>query len=107
MALDQMVGLDGMRNRSDVIRLAVRQLIEASPSRAVGGTISVDLGMDLTDKIEMFCGIHGDTPDQVTRAALRAHMKAEMLASDDLQTVLETRHQQLANRLRQREDHTP
>ncbi len=34
-------------------------------------------------------------------------MKAEMLASDDLQTVLETRHQQLANRLRQREDHTP
>ncbi len=33
MALDQMVGLDGMRNRSDVIRLAVRQLIEASPSR--------------------------------------------------------------------------
>ena len=44
MALDQMVGLDGMRNRSDVIRLAVRQLIEAAPSRAVGGTISVDLG---------------------------------------------------------------
>ena len=107
LALDQMVGVDGMRNRSDVIRLAVRQLIEAAPSRSVGGTISVDLGMDLTDKIEMFCNIHGDSPDQVTRAALRTHMKAQMVASDDLQTVLEERHQQLAHRLRQREDHTP
>ena len=107
MILEQMVGLDGMRNRSDVIRLAVRQLIESSPSRAVGGTISVDLGMDLTDKVEMFCSIHGDSPDQVTRAALRTHMKAEMVEADDLQTVLEARHKQLAHRLKQREDHTP
>ena len=107
MALDQMVGIDGMRNRSDVIRLAVRQLLETAPSRPAGGTLSVDLGMDLTDKIEMFCSIHGDSPDQVTRAALRTHMKAEMVAADDLQTVLEARHQQLAQRLRQREDHTP
>ena len=107
MALDQMVGLDGMRNRSDVIRLAVRQLIESSPSRAMGGSVSIDLGMDLTSKIEMFCNIHGDSPEQVTRAALRSHMRDEMDKADDLQTILEARHKQLADRLRQREDHTP
>ena len=36
MELDRLVGFDGMRNRSDVIREAVRRLLSSVPSRERG-----------------------------------------------------------------------
>ena len=106
MMLEQLVGFDGMRNRSDVIRHAVRLLLESGPSRAVGGTLKVDLGPDLTDKLDMFCQINGDTPETVTRYALRDHMNTVMDQTDALQTKMEQRLKDIHEKSRQNEDHT-
>ncbi|DAC23957.1 MAG TPA: hypothetical protein HA345_02740 [Candidatus Thalassarchaeaceae archaeon] len=106
MMLEQLVGFDGMRNRSDVIRHAVRLLLESGPSRAVGGTVKVDLGPDLTEKLDMFCQINGDTPETVTRYALRDHMNAVMDQGETLQTKMEQRLKNLHDKSRQNEDHT-
>jgi len=43
LALDQRVGFDGMRNRSDVIRDAVRRLLEL-PLIGHGEKVQVNLG---------------------------------------------------------------
>ena len=54
LALDQRIGFDGMRNRSDVIRDAVRRLLEANVVEH-GDTVKVDLGPELTILMNDFC----------------------------------------------------
>ena len=58
LEIDQRVGLDGMRNRSDVIREAVRKYL-ASPLPSVGERVEVDLGPDLTVRMRDFCKFSG------------------------------------------------
>ena len=70
MALDQMVGLDGMRTDRR-IRLAVRQLMKHLQNERLE-ELFLDLdGFDRQNRNVR--SIHGDSPHQVTRAALRTH----------------------------------
>jgi hypothetical protein len=54
LELNLRVGLDGLRNRSDVIREAVRRYL-SSPLPTVGERVEVDLGPDLTVRLREFC----------------------------------------------------
>ena len=47
LELDRLVGFDGMRNRSDVIREAVRRML-STPLPGKGDRVEVDLGPELT-----------------------------------------------------------
>ena len=58
LAIDQRVGFDGMRNRSDVIRDAVRRLLE-QPLIGHGEKIQVNLGPELTILMRDFSDISG------------------------------------------------
>ena len=42
--LDQRVGFDGMRNRSDVIRAAIAFYLESTPTNAYVRSITFDIG---------------------------------------------------------------
>ena len=50
LELDRLVGFDGMRNRSDVIREAVRRML-STPLPGKGDRVEVDLGPDLTVRL--------------------------------------------------------
>jgi Arc/MetJ-type ribon-helix-helix transcriptional regulator len=54
LELDQRVGLDGTRNRSDVIRKAIRKFI-ATPLSQMNEKVEVDLGPDLAISMRDFC----------------------------------------------------
>ena len=73
LELERRVGFDGMRNRSDVIREAIRRYL-ATPAIPSGTRVEVDLGPDLSARLEDFCRIHGEMPDVVLRYAAREHI---------------------------------
>ena len=58
LELDRLVGFDGMRNRSDVVREAVRRML-ASPLPGQGDRVEVNLGPDLTIRLRDYCKIYG------------------------------------------------
>ena len=97
LEIDQRVGLDGMRNRSDVIREAVRKYL-ASPLPSVGERVEVDLGPDLTVRMRDFCKLHGETPSSVLRQAARTHIAKVTLEGATLDRVLEMRMDELRAR---------
>jgi len=74
LELNLRVGLDGLRNRSDVIREAVRRYL-SSPLPTAGERIEVDLGPDLTVRLREFCKLHGESADTVLRQAAREHIR--------------------------------
>ena len=58
LELERRVGFDGMRNKSDVIREAIRSYL-TTPAFSSGTRIEVELGPDLSVRLEDFCRIHG------------------------------------------------
>jgi Arc/MetJ-type ribon-helix-helix transcriptional regulator len=107
LELEQRVGFDGMRNRSDVIRTAVRDYLKQPQSPDVGAEIEVHLGLDLADKFNQFCKLRQDKPDDIMRVALRNHMKNEMEEGVLLDQLLQKRMDELRAKQSAREDHTP
>jgi len=97
LEIDQRVGLDGMRNRSDVIREAVRKYL-ASPLPSIGDRVEVDLGPDLTARMRDFCKLHGETPSSVLRQAARTHIAKATLEGATVDRVLEMRMDELRAR---------
>ncbi|MEC8938899.1 MAG: ribbon-helix-helix domain-containing protein [Candidatus Thermoplasmatota archaeon] len=73
LELERRVGFDGMRNKSDVIREAIRRFL-ATPAIPSGIRIEVELGPDLSVRLDDFCRIHGEQPDVVLRYAAREHI---------------------------------
>ncbi len=97
LEIDQRVGFDGMRNRSDVIRDAVRRYL-ASPLPSMGERIEVDLGPDLTARMRDFCKLQGDSAATVLRQAAREHIAKVTLESATVDQVLSMRMDELRAR---------
>jgi Arc/MetJ-type ribon-helix-helix transcriptional regulator len=96
-----------MRNRSDVIRAAVRDYLKQPQSTEIGAEIEVRLGIDLADRFNEFCKLRQDKPDDIMRVALRTHMKNEMTDGMILDQLLQKRMDELRAKQSAREDHTP
>ena len=97
LEIDQRVGFDGMRNRSDVIREAVRRYL-ASPLPSMGERVEVDLGPDLTARMRDFCKLRGDTAATVLRQAAREHIAKVTLESATVDQALSLRMDELRAR---------
>jgi len=97
LEIDQRVGLDGMRNRSDVIRNAVRRYL-ASPLPSMGERVEVDLGPDLTVRMRDFCKLRGESVAAVLRQAAREHIAKGTLESATVDQVLSMRMDELRAR---------
>ena len=90
LELDRLVGLDGMRNRSDVIRYAVRQYL-SSEHQVSGERVQVDLGPDLSARIGDFCKLHGESPDVVLRQAAREHIRRVAIEAATVEDLVAAR----------------
>ena len=97
MELDRLVGFDGMRNRSDVIREAVKRML-ASQMTGKGERIEVDLGPDLTVKMRDYCKIVGESADVVLRQSAREMIRKEIIEDASVVELLSKRMEELRSR---------
>ena len=97
LELDRLVGFDGMRNRSDVIREAVRRMLSA-PLPGRGDRIEVDLGPDLTVRLRDYCKIVGESADVVLRQSAREMIRKEMVEGATVVDLLRRRMDELRSR---------
>lgn len=97
MELDRLVGLDGMRNRSDVIRTAVRKYL-SNDHQVSGDRVEVNLGPDLSSRMEEFCKLHGEKPDTVLKQAAREHIRSVTLEDTRVTELITSRMNELRER---------
>jgi hypothetical protein len=97
LALDQRIGFDGMRNRSDVIRDAVRRLLELDVVE-YGDSVKVDLGPELTILMNDFCKIHAEKPENVLKTAARNYIRRETIEGMSVTKLLQERMDELSAR---------
>ena len=97
LELDQLVGLDGMRNRSDVIRTAIRKYL-SDEHLISGDQVEVNLGPDLSSRMENFCKLHGEKPDSVLRQAAREHIRNVTLEDTKVTDLIYSRMNELRER---------
>ena len=94
LELDRLVGCDGMRNRSDVIREAVRRML-STPLPGKGGRVEVDLGPDLTIKLRDYCKIVGEPAAVVLRQSAREMIRKEMIEGATVVELIRKRMDEL------------
>ena len=97
LELDQLVGLDGMRNRSDVIRTAIRKYL-SDEHLISGDKVEVNLGPDLSSRMEDFCKLHGEKPDSVLRQAAREQIRNVTLEDTKVTDLIYSRMNELRER---------
>lgn len=68
--LDARVGIDGMRNRSDVIREAVRAYVKQQPSLPSMDTVTIDLGSSVRTKLATLYELRGITAENAALQGL-------------------------------------
>ena len=94
LELDRLVGFDGMRNRSDVIREAVRRLL-ASPLPGQGDRVEVDLGPELTVSLRDYCKLVGESAEVVLRQSARERIRKELAQGAAFEELLTRRMDEL------------
>ena len=97
LELERRVGFDRMRNRSDVIRDAIRGYLSV-PHLSSGTRVEVDLGPDLTARLADFCRIQGEQADVVLRYAAREHIARATADDVTVDAALQRRMKELRAR---------
>ena len=73
--LDARVGLDGARNRSDVIRAAIRLFLEGQPLLPDMGTITIPVGRSMKSRLGDLYELQGISPEQATSQGLQDYVR--------------------------------
>ncbi|MGY8745209.1 MAG: ribbon-helix-helix domain-containing protein [Candidatus Poseidoniales archaeon] len=73
--LDARVGLDGARNRSDVIRAAIRLFLEGQPLLPDMGTITIPVGRSMKSMLGDLYELQGISPDQAASQGLQDYVR--------------------------------
>tara|TARA_B110001452_G_scaffold122095_1_gene101271 strand:+ start:160 stop:510 length:351 start_codon:yes stop_codon:yes gene_type:complete len=94
LELDQRIGLDGSRNRSDVIREAVRKFI-SSPLSTINERIEVNLGPDLTIRMKNYCDLHAASPENVLKQGAKEYIRKDTLDGVTIDNIISARMEQV------------
>ena len=81
--LDSRVGLDGARNRSDVIRAAIRSFLEKQPLLPDMDTVTIPLGRSLKAKLGDLYEMYGTTPEVAALQGMQDYVRK--LITEDAQ----------------------
>ena len=79
--LDSRVGLDGARNRSDVIRAAIRSYLEKQPLLPEMDTVTIPLGRSLKAKLGDLYEMYGTTPEVAALQGMQDYVR-KLIAED-------------------------
>ena len=77
--LDSRVGLDGARNRSDVIRQAIRSFLEDQPLLPDMDKVTIPIGKSMKKRLGDLYEIHGVSPEQATSQGLQDYVRKLIL----------------------------
>ena len=105
MLLDQRVGFDGLRNRSDVIRAAIQYYLDSTPSNADVRTVKFEIGRVTLERLEMIYRMHGDDASTVAKKALDAYI-LQLAQPDRITEALQERLETSRDNTQPHEDHT-
>lgn len=94
LELDQRIGLEGTRNRSDVIREAIKKYI-TNPLPSLGTKIEVNLGPDLSVRMKDFCKIHGELAESVLKQGARELIRRETIEGETVDRLLSSRMKEI------------
>ena len=95
MGLDQRVGTDGFRNRSDVFRESVRRFLSEVDYSST--SMEIQVGLDLSKTLERFCALRGEDVEAVFQAGARLYMQREMEIAKNLDRAIEDRISNLSD----------
>ena len=105
MLLDQRVGFDGMRNRSDLIRAAIQYYLDSTPSNADVRTVKFEIGRVTRERLELINRLHGDDASTVAKKALDTYI-AQLAKPDRITEALQERLETSRDNTQPHEDHT-
>ena len=92
--LDQRVGFDGARNRSDVIRLAIQNLLANQPALPDMKTVSIPLGRGDQLNLGRLYELRGITPEHAAQEGLKLYIRQSIdditATNNELDALLET-----------------
>lgn len=94
LELDQRIGLDGSRNRSDVIREAIRKFI-SSPLSTINEKVEVNLGPDLTIRMKNYCDLHSDSAENVLKQGAKEYIRKDTLDGVTIDNILSARMEEV------------
>ena len=96
MSLDQRVGTDGFRNRSDVVRESVRKFLASTDISS--HKVELSIGTDLSRTLNRFCALRGEDLARVLQSGARLYMQKESAAYADLDRAIEARLEDVTSR---------
>ena len=105
MLLDQRIGFDGMRNRSDLIRAAIQYYLDSTPSNADVRTVKFEIGRVTRERLELIHRLHGDDSSTVAKKALDTYI-AQLAKPDRITEALQERLETSRDNTQPHEDHT-
>ena len=73
--LDARVGLDGARNRSDVIRAAIRLLLDGQPLLPDMDTITIPVGRSMKSRLGDLYELQGISPEQAASQGMQDYVR--------------------------------
>jgi len=86
--LDARIGLDGARNRSDVIRAAIRSFLEEQPLLPDMDTITIPVGRSMKARLGDLYELHGISQQQAASQGLQDYVRNIINEESRLNNIL-------------------
>ena len=86
--LDSRVGLDGARNRSDVIRAAIRSFLQDQPLLPDMDTITIPVGRSMKARLGDLYELHGISHQQAASQGLQDYVRNIIKEEAQLNEIL-------------------
>lgn len=86
--LDSRVGIGGSRNRSDVIRSAIRSFLEDQPLLPDMDTVTIPIGKSMKSRLADLYEMHGISPEQAASQGMQNYVRELILEEEKLNQVL-------------------
>ncbi|MAT48301.1 MAG: hypothetical protein CMA27_00545 [Euryarchaeota archaeon] len=92
-SIDQRIGLEGIRNRSDLLRRALGSYLTDSPELPGQERVNLVLGAGVRKQLRLLYQITGNDQNSIIKIALHDYLNKSVEQIDDLTAKLEERAQ--------------
>lgn len=88
--LDSRIGLDGARNRSDVIRLAIHQYLQGQPLLPGMDSVRIPIGRANKMHLGQLYELHGISPETACQEGLKLYIANAIKQQAELTEIIES-----------------
>lgn len=106
LLLDQRVGIDGARNRSDVIRFAIQQFLKGQPALPDMDSVRIPLGRSDKLRLGQLYELQGVTPEQAAQEGIKLYIE-RAIEHEQKTDILEAALERSRSSTMKREEYHP